>query len=292
MGTTSVYKGRFAPSPSGELHFGSLVTALASYLQAKSQKGQWEVRIEDIDPPREIKGSAEKILKTLQTFGLEWDNKVIYQSQHSLLYDKVLNKLHADKLSYACHCSRRLIQKTQGIYQNSCRNKQLTLKNNALRINLEGVSSALTFTDQLQGNIIFPHLIDDFILKRSDGLYAYNLAVVVDDIEQEITEIVRGADLLETTGKQLALYQLLGVPPPNYLHVPLVVDTEGRKLSKQNHAASLNIDNPTAELIKALRFLGVVLPKNASFKHCKEILEWAIKNWSVDNIPMQALSKK
>ena len=284
------YIGRFAPSPSGPLHFGSLVAAVGSYLQAKSQQGQWQVRIEDIDPPREVAGASQNILTTLLAYGLQWDGPVIYQHQQSAAYETVLASLINQGLCYACCCTRKMIKEQGGVYLGKCRHLDNTLNHNALRINLLSIANKpRSFIDQLQGIIdIDPiEVEDDFIIKRKDGLYAYNLAVVVDDIKQGITEIVRGSDLIATTGKQLCLFHLLGATPPNYLHLPVAVSSPGLKLSKQNHAPAVDILTPVPTLKKVLAFLGHPVPDNIMQQTCTDILTWAIAHWSLENVPKQ-----
>lgn len=284
------YRGRFAPSPSGSLHFGSLVAALGSFLQARSQHGSWQVRIDDIDPPREIAGAADDILQTLIAYGLHWDGEVIYQSKNSDNYEKVLDNLASQQFSYACECTRKIIKMQGGLYLGTCRNKQLPVIDHAIRINLQKLNlPILEFNDRLQGLQTFDPASanEDFIIKRKDGLYAYNLAVVIDDIEQGITEVVRGIDLLPTTGKQLALYHLLNKKPPSYLHLPVAVTSPGKKLSKQNHALAISKSNPRPTLIAALRFLGHPVPENLQSQDCKKILAWAIENWSISRIPQR-----
>ena len=288
MSKTAPYRGRFAPSPSGALHFGSLVAALGSYLQARSQQGSWQVRIEDIYPPRAVKGAAQDILLTLQAYGLFWDGDVLYQSNNSQSYEKILRQWTAQQRCYACSCTRKIIQQNGGLYHATCRGKQLPEKNNALRINLHNISHPVDhFEDRLQGSISlgYARATEDFIIKRKDGLYAYNLAVVIDDINQGITEVVRGADLLYTTGKQLTLYQLLDKKPPTYLHLPVAVTTPGKKLSKQNHALAISKDNPMPTLLAALAFLGHTVPKELHATSCSIILDWAIQNWSLEKLP-------
>lgn len=286
-----LYRGRFAPSPSGSMHFGSLVAALGSYLQARSQHGFWQVRIDDIDPPREVKGAAQDILLTLQAYGLNWDGDVIYQSHNSQSYENALGQLTEQQLCYACACSRKMIRKSHGLYQGTCRYKQLPEINNALRINLHNMIHPVThFDDQLQGKVVLDkkQASEDFIVRRKEGLYAYNLATVIDDINQGITEIVRGADLLTTTGKQLTLYQLLNKKTPTYLHLPVAVTAPGNKLSKQNHALAISKDNPTPTLLAALNFLGHTVPQEIALKSCSAILKWAIQNWSPKKLPQLA----
>jgi glutamyl-Q tRNA(Asp) synthetase len=284
------YRGRFAPSPSGQLHFGSLIAALGSYLQAKSSQGFWQVRVDDIDPPREVSGAAQDILQTLKAYGLKWDGEVSYQSQRNAAYEKTLAWLDAQGLTYACACTRKIIKQRGGVSLNCCHDKQLHLAGNALRINLQKKAKVVDhFSDRLQGTVFLNNLEakDDFIIKRKDGLYAYNLAVVVDDIEQGITEVVRGADLLDTTGKQISLYQLLNIQPPRYVHLPVAVTSPGQKLSKQNHALAIDKDNPIPTLIKALDFLGHKINNDVDTRSCATILQWATKNWSLDKIPRQ-----
>lgn len=288
--TLPSYRGRFAPSPSGSLHFGSLIAALGSYLQAKSQQGYWHVRIEDIDPPREVSGASADILQTLEAYGLHWDGDVIYQSQRSELYEQVLSELNKQQLSYACQCTRKIIKQSGGTYLGTCRHKQLPLHDHALRINLSKLSAPVTyFYDQLQGQQYFnqQQAQEDFIIKRKDGLYAYNLAVVIDDIEQGISEIVRGADLLDTTGKQLSLYRLLDAPEARYIHLPIAVMAPGKKLSKQNHALAINKKQPIPTLLKALAFLGHRVPADVEISSCEKVLAWAIDNWSLQKVTKQ-----
>ena len=284
------YVGRFAPSPSGPLHFGSLVAAVGSYLQAKSQQGIWQVRIEDIDPPREIAGASEDILETLQAYGLQWDEKVIYQHQQSEYYEAVLKELSKRNLCYACSCTRKMIKQQGGYYQGQCRDKNNLIAGNALRINLLSIINKTThFEDKLQGRVILDptQIDDDFIIKRKDGLYAYNLAVVIDDIQQGITEVVRGADLISTTGKQISLYQLLNADIPNYVHLPLAVTEPGLKLSKQNHAAAVSKEDPIPTLKQVLKFLGHPVPENRNLNNCSNILQWATEHWSLHKVPKQ-----
>ena len=286
----SSYIGRFAPSPSGPLHFGSLVAALGSYLQAKSHQGKWLVRIEDIDPPREVAGASEGILSTLQAYGLQWDDKVLYQSHRYLDYEEALAQFNVQQLSYACGCTRKLIKQQGGLYLGYCRDKKADKSNNALRINISKLTTPISyFYDQLQGDV---HLdkqqaCEDFIIKRKDSLYAYNLAVVLDDIYQGVTEVVRGADLLTTTGKQISLYQLLNKQPPNYIHLPLAVTAPGIKLSKQNHALAIDNQKPIPTLLKALNFLGHPVPNCVDKSSCSTILVWAVKNWHLKNVLQQ-----
>ena len=282
--TIKEYRGRFAPSPSGLLHFGSLIAALASYLDAKHHNGTWLVRIEDIDPPREQQGANSAILKTLDAFGLHWDEQVFYQSQQTQLYNEVLANLAQQKLTYNCHCTRAQIKTLGGIYQGTCKTLNLSNTNNAVRlINQVAISQ---FSDLIQGQVNCDKNLaqEDFILKRKDGLFAYQLAVVVDDIEQNITHVIRGCDLLEPTARQLSFFATLKQTPPQYGHVPIAVTTQGFKLSKQNKAPAIDNDHPQPALIAALKFLGQQVKPDMINASVNEIITWASKHWQRDNI--------
>ena len=283
------YIGRFAPSPSGELHFGSLVAALGSYLQARALQGRWLVRIEDIDPPREVPGAATTILRQLEHYGLEWDGDVLWQSQRHDAYREALAWLHQQGLSYYCTCTRARIQSIGGMYDGHCRDLALGAKNAALRIRQN--EPVLAFHDNLRGEITAdPRLAtEDFIIHRRDGLFAYNLAVVVDDHFQGVTEIVRGADLIEPTVRQISLYRHFAWPEPGYIHLPLALNAEGAKLSKQNHAPALPQGDPRPVLTQALRFLGqdVVIPWQDLT--LAELLKNAVDNWTLDTVPERAI---
>lgn len=281
------YRGRFAPSPSGLLHFGSLIAALASYLQAKSQQGKWLVRIEDIDKPREMLGADKQILTTLESYGLFWDEEVLYQSKQEPLYQEVLSFLHQHQQSYYCQCSRANIKKSGGFYLGTCKNLSLPAQHCATRIINDFPHP--TFFDALQGKIsVNPQLAsEDFIIHRRDGLYAYQLAVVVDDIFQGITEVVRGCDLIEPTARQLTLFDTLAISAPKYAHVPLAVTEQGYKLSKQNGAPAIDNQNPQPSLMKALHFLGQSPPKELQFESPTTILNWAITHWQLHNVPQK-----
>lgn len=281
------YRGRFAPSPSGPLHFGSLIAALASFLDAKFHHGSWLVRIEDIDPPREVKGSSELILKALESYGLHWDETVLYQSHQSQYYDEALYELAQQKLSYYCGCTRADIKKMGGVYNAHCKTLALPSKNSAIRlINKSGIN---IYQDLFQGEITTSTSFaqEDFIIKRKDGLYAYQLAVVLDDIFQNITHVIRGCDLLEPTARQLSMYSLLGKKAPLYGHVPLAIDHDGYKLSKQNKATALDLNNPAPTLFSALQFLGQKPPSELAFEKVENILHWGINHWKRENIPSE-----
>lgn len=280
------YIGRFAPSPSGALHFGSLVAALGSYLDARSRQGHWWVRIEDIDPPREISGAADTILFQLEHYGLHWDGDVLWQSQRSEAYLDVLSQLRARQQSYYCHCSRRHIRANGGYYDGHCRHLALSADHAAVRFSQQ--HPVYAFSDQLRGEIqADPRLAaEDFIIHRRDGLFAYNLAVVVDDHYQGVNQIVRGADLIEPTVRQISLYQQLGWPVPAYLHLPLVVTPDGNKLSKQNHAPALPEGDPRPQLIRALQVLGQTLHTDWRDMTTERLLAQAVLGWRRDKIPV------
>lgn len=279
------YIGRFAPSPSGELHFGSLIAALGSYLQARAQQGQWRVRIEDIDPPREVPGAATQILRQLEHYGLHWDGDVLWQSQRHDAYRDALAWLREQRQSYWCRCPRSRIQQLGGHYDGHCRELQLTADNAALRLRQH--APVTQFTDRLRGEIIADRALatEDFIIHRRDGLFAYNLAVVVDDHFQGISEIVRGADLIEPTVRQIALYQQFGWQVPDYLHLPLVLNLDGNKLSKQNHAPALPEGDPRPVLVSALRFLGQQPPSGWQDDSLESLLNQAVQQWNLAKIP-------
>lgn len=282
------YRGRFAPSPSGPLHFGSLVTALGSYLQARSQQGEWLLRMEDIDPPREQPGAADNILRTLECYQLHWDGDVLYQSTRSEAYEAALAQLAENNHSFACGCSRKDIA-THGnghIYPGTCRNG-LPADSVARTVRIRVSHQREGFNDILQGPIS-SHLqtdVGDFVVHRADGLYAYHLAVVVDDAGQGINNIVRGTDLLTSTLPQRYLQQCLGLPHPQYCHLPVATNQLGQKLSKQNLAAAINTQNPGPTLEKALAFLAHPVPAELSGADPALLLTWATQHWEMQNVP-------
>ena len=295
LASINAYRGRFAPSPSGLLHFGSLVAALASFLDAKSfitpsgHSGQWLVRIEDIDPPREQAGASSAILATLDAFGLHWDEPVLYQSQQSEVYLDTLNDLQQQKLSYYCQCSRAEIKALGGIYQGHCRTLHHSKNNSAIRLlNQYGLYQFDDlFQKKEQGKVECDKALaeEDFIIHRKDGLFAYQLAVVVDDIYQNISHVIRGCDLLEPTARQLSLFSTLNSPIPEYGHIPLAITTHGYKLSKQNKAPTINNNNPQPALIAALAFLGQKPDPSLVNEKVDDIIYWAINHWSRDKVP-------
>lgn len=286
-----MYVGRFAPSPTGPLHFGSLVAAVASYCDAKANHGRWLVRMEDVDKPREMQGAADDILHTLHAFGFEWDGKVVYQSQRNALYQQAFQQLLDKKLVYPCSCSRKEIadSATHGIeglvYAGTCRAGMLQHKTqHAWRVSV--TDETLSFNDAIQGqqSQLLSRDIGDFVLKRADGLFAYQLAVVVDDADQQITHIVRGADLLNSTPRQIYLQQLLEFAQPHYAHIPLAVNSDGEKLSKQNLALPINKEHAPQLIFEALLFLGQNPPPTLKQNSLPEIWQWAIQNWHPSKI--------
>jgi len=288
----SRYIGRYAPSPTGPLHFGSLVAAVASYLDARSQKGKWLLRMEDLDKPREMPGAADDILRTLDAYGFEWDGKVMYQSQRHDAYQAVLDKLISEDLVYPCNCSRREIADIahagiEGpVYPGLCRQKPIRNRQ-AMAWRIKNDVAHLIFKDQIQG--MFDHHmhdeIGDFVLKRADGQYAYQLAVVVDDAEQNITHVVRGADLLNSTSRQILLQYYLNYKSPVYAHIPLVVSSNGQKLSKQNQAPPLNPKLRSSQLIQAFQFLGLNTHLYSSDEKLSELWHRAMHDWSLSQLP-------
>lgn len=258
-----VYRGRFAPSPTGALHFGSLVAAVGSFLQARAAGGEWYVRMEDIDPPREVPGAADDILRTLERFGLQWDGAVLYQSKRGEAYRAVIEQLRAAGALYACGCSRKEIADSSVlgvdglVYPGTCR-AGLPAGRSERAVRVRTDNARLSFEDRWQGAIEseLTRDIGDFVVRRADGLVAYQLAVVVDDAMQGITEVVRGADLLFSTPRQLYLQRLLDLPTPRYAHMPTAVNARGEKLSKQTGAAAVGREPVLPLLQRVLAFLG------------------------------------
>jgi glutamyl-Q tRNA(Asp) synthetase len=290
----STYRGRFAPSPTGPLHFGSFVAAVGSYLDAKHHHGTWLVRMEDLDTPRCVPGAADDILRTLEAFGLHTDEPVLYQSQRTAAYEEALRKLQSIGAVYPCCCTRKEIADSaingiEGpVYPGTCRHGIPTgRKGRAWRVRTN--AEPVVFNDTLQGRII-QHLeseIGDFVVKRADGLFAYQLAVIADDAFQGITHVVRGADLLDSTPRQIYLQRLLGLPVPQYLHLPVAVSSSGEKLSKQTLAAPVDETHPVRTLLRVLKFLQQQPPASLADQNVKSVLDWAIANW--DATKMQGI---
>ncbi len=285
------YIGRFAPSPTGPLHLGSLYTALASFLQARSQQGLWLLRIDDLDTPRNIKGSADSILKTLDAFGLHWDGSVVYQSQTLDVYHEILDQLVKDKLIYPCTCSRKTLT---AIYSGVCRDKQ-TRPNSPYSLRIKTDNRSISFKDELQGfishNLAEQH--GDFILKRKDQVIAYQFAVVIDDDKQGINHVVRGFDLLESTPRQIYLQQILGLVTPDYMHVPVIIDEQGYKLSKQTRATAVDLKKPHAVIFELLALLKQNPPSELQHAPSTELLNWAVEHWNpamLINLPAICMS--
>lgn len=284
--TPRPYVGRFAPSPTGPLHLGSLVTAVASFLDTRAHQGRWLLRIEDIDPPREIPGAAALITRQLDAHGLHWDGPICYQSQRIELYHQALAKLADQGLLYACDCSRQRLLGLGGRYDGNCRARKLhpgaPLPPAALRI--EVTESGLPEQHDFLLDTAFgdPVRDGDFIVRRRDGLIAYQLAVAVDDAEQGITHVLRGADLFASTPRQRFVLEQLGLRIPAYGHVPLVLGADGQKLSKQNQAPPLAAADAAANLSQALDWLGMAPPPEILGMRPAGLLAWGVRNWSRD----------
>lgn len=288
------YRGRFAPSPTGPLHFGSLVSAVGSFLDARSQDGAWLLRIEDVDRPRTMAGAAEDILHTLEGLALYWDGPVLYQSARTEAYADAVEQLRVRGAIYPCACTRKEISDSalrglEGqVYPGTCREGLPAGREaRAWRIRTAGVQQDMAdgtvdFTDRLQGKVS-QHLeseIGDFVVLRADGLHAYQLAVVIDDAFQEITHVVRGADLLASTARQIYLQLLLKLPQPAYMHLPVVVNAQGEKLSKQTLAQPVDVNAAAQELVHALAFLRQLPPADLAGCRPDEILSWGVKHWN------------
>lgn len=285
--TKQCYIGRFAPTPSGPLHFGSLVAALASYLDAKAHDGLWLLRIEDIDPPREQPGASAQILQTLEDFDLHWDREVFYQSQQNERYQACVDQLLQQELAYYCQCSRKQLR-DHPIYPNWCRiNAPKLTADCAVRIQTQGTFS---IEDRIQGTCSWQmDELGDFIIQRRDKLFAYQLAVVLDDAEQGINQVVRGYDILESTPRQLQLIDYLQLPKPNYAHIPVITNHTGQKLSKQNLAPGITPEDRRQLLFRALQALGLIsaieIEKNILTATYAELLQWAVQQWQISRVP-------
>lgn len=284
-GADTPYRGRFAPSPTGPLHLGSLIAALASYLEARHQRGSWLVRMDDLDPPREEPGAADRILQSLQRHALHWDEDVMYQSRRSLAYQQALATLRETGLLFTCDCTRTQLD-AHGNCGSDCASRQVgNTRPAALRARLPA-GSLVRFEDQLQGlrTLVGGQPVSNFVVRRRDGLNAYQLAVVVDDAAQKITHVVRGSDLLDTTAKQVFLQQQLGYPTPAYCHLPVITNSQGQKFSKQNHAKPLDNKAAAGNLRLALAFLNQSDPP-PHLVQPSEILACAAGLWQRDRIP-------
>ena len=307
------YCGRFAPSPTGPLHFGSLVAAVGGYCEARARGGDWLVRMEDLDRPREAPGAAADILRTLEACGFLWHGPVMYQSRRTGAYRAAFERLTSAAAVFPCACSRReiadSIQNFGGaplpdagrqagrsgeapartpelIYPGTCRNR-LPRGRIARAYRVRVGDALIEFEDAIQGNVRedLATGAGDFVLLRADGLFAYQLAVVVDDAEQGVTDVVRGADLLDSTARQIHLQRLLGLPRPSYAHLPVAVNALGQKLSKQTLALPLEADRAPAELVRALQFLGQAPPGALARAGVSEVWAWAGENWRLARVP-------
>ena len=289
-----VYRGRFAPSPTGPLHFGSLIAALASWCDARANDGAWLVRIEDVDTPRARSGASDSILRTLADYGFEWDGAVVRQSERTGLYQAALDDLIARGLAYSCGCTRKELERAQlglggeRVYPGTCRHGTTSPRHGrAWRLRVGDRPTG--FVDRLQGcqQQCLARDVGDFVIRRADALFAYQLAVVVDDADQGITHVVRGADLLASTPRQIWLQEQLQLATPSYLHHPVAIDEKGEKLSKQTRAAPLSA-NPLPMLILAWRFLDQPMP-SAPLATVAEFWQWAHRAWNPRVLPPVAM---
>ncbi len=275
------YVGRFAPSPTGPLHFGSLVAALGSYLQAKHRQGLWLLRIDDLDHTRSRPQATDSILRTLDALGLHWDGEIMYQQPRIPDYQGALQQLTDSGKTFPCACTRK--EAGSGIYSGHCRNGLPTgLKPRSQR--LLALERTIIIPDALQGNYSQSLSVDvgDFVIHRADGIISYHLATILDDNEQHITQVVRGADLLDSTPRQHYIAELLDLPSPEYMHLPVATTKDGKKLSKQNHATPINTAQPVETLVAALRFLGQEIPENIEQNQTEPLLQWSVKQWDPD----------
>ena len=286
---SGTYIGRFAPSPSGPLHFGSLVAAVASYLDARANHGIWLVRMEDLDPAREPQGAASEILHQLEDFGMHSDQPVLFQSTRLDAYQRALDELTENNLTYFCDCSRQQVKAMGSIYNGACRDRTVSSSENfAVRIKTK--DQQIEFADAVQGLQLQNILQDtgDFVIKRKDGLFAYQLAVVVDDAFQKISHVVRGVDLLDSTARQIYLQQQLNLKTPEYSHIPIVVNPLGQKLSKQHFADPIDPLDRQNLLHTAIKFLGMRPPESNSKLSVDQQLQWGISHWDIQNVPKLA----
>jgi glutamyl-Q tRNA(Asp) synthetase len=282
------YRGRFAPSPTGPLHFGSLVTALASWLEARTAGGDWLVRIEDLDPLREPPEATGQILHSLDCHGLFPDEPVCFQSKRHDAYQAAIQYLLAQGQAYRCRCSRKQLRAHGGYHPERCREGTPASGDTPYAVRFALRDEISHWRDQLLGpkQQQVRAEIDDPVLLRKEGFYAYQLAVVVDDIEQAISHVVRGSDLLEMTAQQQQIYHALGSGPPQWLHIPVILNDEGQKLSKQTHAASLDDNRPAANLVEALTALGQCPPPSLASSAVDEVLAWGRAHWQRHSIPL------
>ena len=291
----TTYRGRFAPSPTGPLHKGSLIAALASYLEAKKHDGFWLVRMEDVDELRNVKGAADDILRSLDAFGFEWDENILYQTQRKEAYTEALQSLEQQQLIYPCTCSRKSLRaqaesgsiktgKLGYIYPGNCINNKFTnRKEEDYSIRIRTADTEYSFHDELLGDYLQNLKTDlgDFIIRRRDGLFAYQLAVVVDDAFQNISHVIRGADLLDSTPRQIFLQQCLDYPSLQYTHLPLILCDRGDKLSKQTGARGIGNVADVPLLVECMEFLGQEPPDELERDSLGNFWDWAIENWDI-----------
>jgi glutamyl-Q tRNA(Asp) synthetase len=286
------YRGRFAPSPTGPLHFGSLIAAVGSYLDARAERGVWLVRMEDLDRLREAEGAADAIMRTLEAYGFEWDEHVVRQSHRGPAYAAALERLQRDGRVFPCACTRREIADSsvggasELVYPGTCRGG-LPSDRPARAIRARVDEAPIAFDDRVQGRTEqnLAREVGDFVVRRADGLYAYQLAVVVDDFEQGITDVVRGADLLWSTPRQILLQRRLGYPEPRYAHLPVAVNRNREKLSKQTLAAPLSTAEAPRQVWRALRFLGQKPPGELERASLPDVWAWACAHWYTGDVP-------
>lgn len=291
----NVYRGRFAPTPSGPLHFGSMVAAIGSFLDARAHGGEWRLRIDDLDPPRVAPGADDAILRCLEGFGMEWDGTIVRQGGRNDAYHAELHRLRQAGWVYPCACSRREIGEAGingiegAVYPGTCRRGMPSGREaRALRVRTDGRMTG--FDDLLQGPVrqVLETEVGDFVAYRADRVFAYHLACAVDDAEQGITHVVRGADLMASTPRQVHLQRLLGLATPVYLHLPVAVNAAGEKLSKQTQAQAVDPANPLPTLERVLRFLGHPPPAEAGAAGLRALWQWAIENWRRERLPRAA----
>lgn len=293
----AAYRGRFAPSPTGALHFGSLIAAVASYLAARKAGGEWLIRIEDVDRTREVPGSADSIVRALDAFGFEWTGSIVRQSDRTPAYQAALERLRHADLIYECSCSRKAIAEAtadqtrdEPRYPGWCRSGSCDPSLPcAIRFKVE--PGRVAFDDEIAGHLAIDVSADcgDFVITRRDGLFAYQLAVVVDDAEQGITHVVRGADLLTSTPRQLLLQRSLGFAEPAYAHVPLATDEHGVKLSKSAGAGAVDVTKPAEEIWRALHFLRQTPPAQLRSADLETLWSWAVEYWTT--APLKGLGQ-
>lgn len=284
------YRGRFAPSPTGPLHFGSLVTAIASYVEARIHQGQWLIRIEDLDPLREPPEATGQILRSLDAHGLFPDEPVRFQSRRHDAYQDAIHQLLATGHAYRCPCSRKELLANGGRHPRYCRDSEPVTREHPFAVRFALHDEHCQWQDMLLG---LQHQevraeLDDPVILRKEGFYAYQLAVVVDDIDQGITDVVRGSDLLDMTAQQQQIFRALGSEPPRWLHIPVILNEQGQKLSKQTHAPALDDDRASENLVHALDALGQEPPASLLTASPDEILDWACRHWRRQAIHLTA----